>query len=106
LGPPVGGNPPAVEVGHLLLGVRSATDAIQRAGAGGVAKSLKWGRQRGRSRRPLPVAPTSQGGNATDAITTVKAWSGFATDRGLSIAAWYVENESGAKLSRRSCFDC
>jgi DNA invertase Pin-like site-specific DNA recombinase len=28
----------------------------------------------------------------------------FAADRGLSIAAWYVENESGAKLSRPELF--
>src|SRR3982751_2004335 len=28
----------------------------------------------------------------------------FATERGLSIAAWYVENESGAKLSRPELF--
>ena len=28
----------------------------------------------------------------------------FAADRGLSIAAWYVENESGAKLARPELF--
>jgi DNA invertase Pin-like site-specific DNA recombinase len=28
----------------------------------------------------------------------------FASDRGLTIAAWYVENESGAKLSRPELF--
>src|SRR6478735_5783877 len=28
----------------------------------------------------------------------------FAADRGLSVAAWYVENESGAKLSRPELF--
>ena len=28
----------------------------------------------------------------------------FAAERGLSIAAWYVENESGAKLSRPELF--
>jgi DNA invertase Pin-like site-specific DNA recombinase len=28
----------------------------------------------------------------------------FVSDRGLSIAAWYVENESGAKLSRPELF--
>src|SRR5947209_4720748 len=28
----------------------------------------------------------------------------FAADRGLSIAAWYVENESGAKLARAELF--
>jgi DNA invertase Pin-like site-specific DNA recombinase len=28
----------------------------------------------------------------------------FATERGLSIAAWYVENESGAKLARPELF--
>lgn len=29
---------------------------------------------------------------------------GFATERGLKIAAWYVENESGAKLARPELF--
>jgi DNA invertase Pin-like site-specific DNA recombinase len=28
----------------------------------------------------------------------------FATERGLSVAAWYVENESGAKLARPELF--
>ena len=28
----------------------------------------------------------------------------FAADRGLSVAAWYVENESGAKLARPELF--
>src|SRR3954451_1666806 len=28
----------------------------------------------------------------------------FATERGLSVAAWYVENESGAKLTRPELF--
>ena len=28
----------------------------------------------------------------------------FAAERGLSVAAWYVENESGAKLSRPELF--
>ena len=28
----------------------------------------------------------------------------FAADRGLSVAAWYVENESGAKLARPALF--
>ena len=28
----------------------------------------------------------------------------FAAERGLSVAAWYVENESGAKLARPELF--
>jgi DNA invertase Pin-like site-specific DNA recombinase len=28
----------------------------------------------------------------------------FAAERGLSVAAWYAENESGAKLSRPELF--
>jgi DNA invertase Pin-like site-specific DNA recombinase len=37
--------------------------------------------------------------NAARARDQVKA---FATERGMQIAAWYVENESGAKLTRRA----
>jgi len=41
--------------------------------------------------------------DASRARAQVKA---FATERGMQIAAWYVENESGAKLAARSCFGC
>jgi DNA invertase Pin-like site-specific DNA recombinase len=39
--------------------------------------------------------------DATRAKDQLKA---FATERGLTVAAWYVENESGAKLSRPELF--
>jgi DNA invertase Pin-like site-specific DNA recombinase len=39
--------------------------------------------------------------NASRAREQLKA---FATDRGLPIVAWYVENESGAKLARPELF--
>ena len=39
--------------------------------------------------------------DATRAREQIKA---FAADRGLSIASWYVENESGAKLARPELF--
>lgn len=39
--------------------------------------------------------------DATRARDQLKA---FAAERGLSVAAWYVENESGAKLSRPELF--
>jgi DNA invertase Pin-like site-specific DNA recombinase len=39
--------------------------------------------------------------NAARARDQVKA---FATERGMQIAAWYVENESGAKLTRPELF--
>jgi DNA invertase Pin-like site-specific DNA recombinase len=39
--------------------------------------------------------------NATRARDQVKA---FAAERGMQVAAWYVENESGAKLARPELF--
>jgi len=45
-------------------------------------------------------ASTSQ----QDAARAREQLEGFATERGLSIAAWYVENESGTKLARPELF--
>jgi DNA invertase Pin-like site-specific DNA recombinase len=42
--------------------------------------------------------------NEQDASRAREALEVFAADHGLSIAAWYVENESGAKLSRPELF--
>jgi DNA invertase Pin-like site-specific DNA recombinase len=39
-----------------------------------------------------------------DAIRARAQLEAFAADRGLTIAAWYVENESGAKLARPELF--
>src|SRR5215217_5691844 len=42
--------------------------------------------------------------NQQDAARAREQLEGFATERGLSIAAWYVENESGTKLARPELF--
>src|SRR5215217_3937758 len=42
--------------------------------------------------------------NQQDAARAREQLEGFATEHGLSIAAWYVENESGAKLARPELF--
>src|SRR6516164_240007 len=47
----------------------------------------------------LRASTTDQ--DATRARAPLEA---FAADRGLTIAAWYVENESGAKLARPELF--
>ena len=47
----------------------------------------------------LRASTTDQ--DATRARAQLEA---FAADRGLTIAAWYVENESGAKLARPELF--
>ena len=39
-----------------------------------------------------------------DATRARKQIETFATERGLQIVAWYVENESGAKLARPELF--
>ena len=39
-----------------------------------------------------------------DASRAREALAGFAGERGLNIAAWYVENESGSKLARPELF--
>lgn len=39
-----------------------------------------------------------------DATRAREQLEAFATERGLKIAAWYVENESGAKLARPELF--
>src|SRR5246127_1350751 len=39
-----------------------------------------------------------------DASRTREQVETFATERGLTIVAWYVENESGAKLARPELF--
>src|SRR3954467_1959967 len=39
-----------------------------------------------------------------DAARARDQLSAFAADRGLNIAAWYIENESGAKLARPELF--
>src|SRR5215217_8483365 len=44
---------------------------------------------------------------STDEQDATRAWDqlkAFAAERGLKIAAWYVENESGAKLARPELF--
>jgi hypothetical protein len=42
--------------------------------------------------------------NEQDANRARDQLKAFASDRGLEIVAWYVENESGAKLSRPELF--
>src|SRR5215212_6980225 len=42
--------------------------------------------------------------NQQDAARAREQLEGFATERGLSIAAWYVETESGTKLARPELF--
>mgnify|MGYP000193836307 FL=1 len=39
-----------------------------------------------------------------DATRARAALEAFATERGLTVAAWYVENESGASLKRPELF--
>ena len=42
--------------------------------------------------------------NEQDATRARDQLKAFAAERGLKIAAWYVENESGAKLARPELF--
>jgi DNA invertase Pin-like site-specific DNA recombinase len=42
--------------------------------------------------------------NEQDATRAKEQLEAFAADRGLKVAAWYVENESGAKLARPELF--
>ncbi len=41
--------------------------------------------------------------NEQDATRARQQLEAFAAEHGLSIASYYVENESGAKLARRPC---
>ena len=53
-------------------------------------------------RRPLPtLSVTGDRGRPDRARDQLKT---FVAERGLSIAAWYVENKGGAKLSRPELF--
>ena len=42
--------------------------------------------------------------NSQDADRARQQLEAFAAERGLRIAAWYIENESGAKLTRPELF--